>query len=126
MTDRNSSYVQFSPIAYIVKLHIELNNAILISKIVRGPSHRVDNQNEYSTEREGPGTRMSVVPPSSSAQNLHVYFPGKDGKNADVRVESGMENADAKSFVSTSDRYLGNGIQKTVTMFVSENGKEER
>ncbi|PVH90577.1 hypothetical protein DM02DRAFT_505914, partial [Periconia macrospinosa] len=33
-------YVQFAPVAYIIKLHIELNMAVLISKVVRSSSDR--------------------------------------------------------------------------------------
>jgi hypothetical protein len=119
IADDSHSYVQFAPIAYIVKLHIELNNAILISKIVRGSSHRVDNHHDSSTDRRIHGTHISVVGNSPSAQHLHTYFPGKDDKRTDARVENG----DVKSSFSSNDRYQGDGIQKTVTMFISDDSK---
>lgn len=121
--DRSHSYVQFAPIAYIVKLHIELNNAILISKIVRGSSNRVDNHHDSTTDpttdRKIRGTHISVTGISPSAQHLHPYFPGKDEQQTDIIVENG----DAKTSSSSNDRYQGDGIQKTVTMFISDDSE---
>ncbi|KAL1957342.1 hypothetical protein VTO42DRAFT_6131 [Malbranchea cinnamomea] len=50
-------YVQFAPVAYTVKLNIELTMAELISKIVRNSQHRVDNHDSST----GPTARISPV-----------------------------------------------------------------
>ncbi|UZP36563.1 hypothetical protein NXS19_004379 [Fusarium pseudograminearum] len=45
-------YVQFAPLAYIVKLYIELLMANLISKVVRGQSHSRGGEGWYSGSRD--------------------------------------------------------------------------
>jgi hypothetical protein len=45
-------YVQFAPLAYIVKLYIELLMANLISKVVRGQSRSQGGEGWYSGSRD--------------------------------------------------------------------------
>ncbi|EKJ67626.1 hypothetical protein FPSE_12207 [Fusarium pseudograminearum CS3096] len=52
IADGLNKYVQFAPLAYIVKLYIELLMANLISKVVRGQSHSRGGEGWYSGSRD--------------------------------------------------------------------------
>lgn len=86
-------YIQFAPVAYIIKLNIELTMAELISKIVRS-RQKIDIK-EYSTDLT-----------SRSETKVDSYF-----------LESRGYNGKTDIVVATSDeQYEGEGIMKTVTM----------
>jgi len=109
-------YVQFSPVAYIVKLNIELTMAELISKVVRS-AHRVDDQSS-STNRASNGTHLGgrLDGRARMQQRYTGYFPGSDGKNGTVCEE----NADRQLAASDGKHYQGEGIMKTVTTQTKE------
>jgi hypothetical protein len=104
------SYVQFAPVAYTVKLNIELTMAELISKVVRS-SQRVDGQDT---------SNPTVVCSDLASRNLdgnkirhsHGYFPGSTEKGANLVYTEMTEN---HLPLSKSDLCSGDGIVKTVT-----------
>jgi hypothetical protein len=86
-------YIQFAPVAYIVKLNIELTMAELISKIVRS-RQKIDIK-EYSTNL----TTLSET-------QVDSYF-----------LESDRFHGKTDIVVATSDeQYEGEGIMKTRTV----------
>lgn len=117
-SDNHSSYVQFAPVAYTVKLNIELTMAVLISKVVRGV-HRVDDH-DSSTNYAANGTNISSrIDVVTSTQQQNGYFPGSIEKNKNIRVEKTGGHLSA----SDRDRYQGEGIIKTMTMTMTEDGE---
>jgi hypothetical protein len=102
-------YVQFAPVAYTVKLNIELTMAELISKVVRS-SLRVDGQDTSNPTVVGsdPATRNDN---RNTIRNSRGYFPGSAEKSADAVYEM----AESHLPTSTSNLYDGEGIMKTVT-----------
>jgi len=104
MTDLNNfSYVQFAPVAYIVKLHIELTMAVLISKVVRSSSsERVDNG--YSSGHHT--SNRTNVNRSTNPYKLETNISG--GRGGVPRDEN-----------------KGAGIVKTVTTVVKRDSDEE-
>jgi len=55
MCPNGPSYVQFAPVAYIIKLNIELTMAVLISKVVRSSGN--DGRDGYSSSHHFSGLR---------------------------------------------------------------------
>ncbi|KAH0591665.1 hypothetical protein MHUMG1_10596 [Metarhizium humberi] len=103
-------YVQFAPVAYIVKLHVELTMASLIAKVVQSSggnnSNLSNDQNSSTTEPKGRGL-----------MNCSTTF-------ADLRINGGSSAVipDARSSDAGSDIYLfsvSSGIMKTVTTSVT-------
>lgn len=117
--DDHSSYVQFAPVAYTVKLNIELTMAVLISKVVRSV-HRVDNQ-DSSTNYAANTHLNSRIEVMTSTHQPRGYFPGSVVKNAESRAEMG----DGHLAASKRESYQGEGIMKTVTMLMTENGESK-
>jgi len=87
-------YIQFAPVAYIVKLNIELTMAELISKVVRG-AHRVDikDSSVHCTANFSGGT-----------ESADCYFPGSNGHGVTMNTAVGV----------SEEKYKGEGIMKTV------------
>ncbi|RYP67206.1 hypothetical protein DL771_007368 [Monosporascus sp. 5C6A] len=78
-------YVQFAPLAYIVKLYIELLMAVLISKVVRsGAAGRGDGYYGSSGHKSNPTHHMtshvviSGSPPEPKSGNTFLSKLGKD------------------------------------------------
>lgn len=117
-TNSRPSYVQFHPLAYIVKLNIELSMADLISKVVRRQD-RVDNSysNSNPTEltsnpRHGHFNTRGGVFSSSNEQPTHVshVYAGKtlsDSSEGDI-----------------SPQNRGAGIMKTIDTVVQSVEKD--
>ncbi|KAK0622656.1 hypothetical protein B0T14DRAFT_475756 [Immersiella caudata] len=115
-------YLQFAPVAYIVKLHIELSNASLIAKVVRSSSTRpqvgMDASSGHNTKSHtktddaiNPMTSRAIV--TSSAPPL------------DETQRTWEEDFEARSGSSASNTHLapyadekGNGIMRTVETMV--------
>ncbi|KAF4960177.1 hypothetical protein FGADI_1196 [Fusarium gaditjirri] len=109
-------YVQFAPLAYIVKLYIELLMANLISKVVRGNS-RSQGEGWYSSSRDKSnptnyGLTSCVVvttgPPVPTRGNNLMSRMGKDGKD----LESNENNNGSQIHLATFPE--PHGITKTV------------
>lgn len=105
----NFSYVQFAPVAYTVKLNIELSMADLISKVVRS-SYR-DHSGNFDSNRSSDNTHTVSRP--------HSYFPGSAEKQVTAR---GYEE-DEYSNKTDREKYDGEGIVKTVTVMQTEKDK---
>jgi hypothetical protein len=98
------SYIQFAPIAYTFKLHIELTMAELISKIV----HTANRGNFGTTIGNNATSNTNIAGQTitlTSTQQIRSYYSASD-------IESG------KIHIITSDckQYECDGIMKTVTM----------
>jgi hypothetical protein len=101
--------VQFAPVAYTVKLNIELSMADLISKVVRS-SYR-DHSGNFDSNRSSDNTHTVSRP--------HSYFPGSAEKQVTAR---GYEE-DEYSNKTDREKYDGEGIVKTVTVMQTEKDK---
>ncbi|KAF2184505.1 hypothetical protein K469DRAFT_633258 [Zopfia rhizophila CBS 207.26] len=139
-------YVQFAPVAYIIKLNIELTMAILISKVVRNSSDR--NDEWYSDENRTPnGTHLtSRTATGAPMPQRNSFFPGSGRKKTNTCEETASghwptyhcEQGQCKSIVTavTTVAESGDGsckgdrsqegIMKSVTMAVrTEDGKDK-
>ena len=137
-------YVQFAPVAYIVKLHIELSNASLIAKIVRGggggggssgvvSSNRpqvggTDASNSHSKPRTT--TTTGVINPITS----RAVITGSAAPPPNGPQRAWEDDPEARGGSSASDAHLapscgnekgacssisnGNGIVRTVETMV--------
>lgn len=124
-----SRYVQFAPLAYIVKLYIELLMANLISKVVRGTS-RSQGEGWYSSSRDksnptnyGLTSRVVVTtgPPVPTRGSNIMSRMGKDGKD----LESNEGNNGSQVHLATFPE--PHGITKTVeTTVVVGDGESDR
>ncbi|EWY81282.1 hypothetical protein FOYG_15558 [Fusarium oxysporum NRRL 32931] len=122
-------YVQFAPLAYIVKLYIELLMANLISKVVRGNS-RSQGEGWYSSSRDksnptnyGLTSRVVVTtgPPVPTRGSNLMSRMGKDGKD----LESNENNNGSQVHLATFSE--PHGITKTVeTTVVVGDGESDR
>ena len=135
------SYVQFAPVAYIVKLNIELSMAVLISKVVRSSSDRREdryaegNHTLHGTHLTNRSTIGSRIPQQNSACS---------STKVDAHDETASNNWPAShhkqdqhrgvvTMVTTSelpeDNYMDDnseeGILRTVTMAVRSESREE-
>jgi hypothetical protein len=102
--------VQFAPVAYTVKLNIELTMAELISKVVRS-SQRVDGQDVSNPTVVGSDTATRNND-GNKMRDSRGYFPGSAEKAAEV-VYTEMAETHVQS--PQVDLYSGEGIMKTVT-----------
>ncbi|KAF5636119.1 hypothetical protein F52700_5433 [Fusarium sp. NRRL 52700] len=122
-------YVQFAPLAYIVKLYIELLMANLISKVVRGNS-RSQGEGWYSSSRDksnptnyGLTSRVVVTtgPPVPTRGSNMMSRIGKDDKD----LESNEGNNGSQVHLATFPE--PHGITKTVeTTVVVGDGESDR
>ncbi|KAI1852388.1 hypothetical protein JX266_002566 [Neoarthrinium moseri] len=74
----NTIYLQFHPLVYLVKLHIEMNIAELIVKVVKATNHL----NEYGTERQG----VHITPPGGGAHPSHRLAGGNIHRSSGKKV----------------------------------------
>lgn len=108
-------YVQFAPLAYIVKLHIELTMAVLISKVARsGSNTNRDGLQSSSAHKTDPNRRTSRVivttgPAGPGQENDFLHLADRD-----VEARGGSSS----SRVPLSMTYDGQGIVKTVEAIV--------
>lgn len=119
-TNSHNSYVQFHPLAYIVKLNIELSMADLISKIVRRQD-RVDypysnsNPTELtSNPRHGHFDSKSGVFSSQNEQRTQVSHIYATRRLSDSSLSEGN--------IGTQNK--GVGIMKTVATVVQSVEKD--
>lgn len=94
--------------------------AVLISKIVRG-NNRVDGQSSSHDARGGDNHLSTIDQNAYAKQQGQGYFPGRNSSslpNSDIKAEGA-------SSITEHEMYEGGGIVKTVTMFLTEDDKEE-
>ncbi|KAK5659634.1 hypothetical protein OQA88_838 [Cercophora sp. LCS_1] len=122
-------YVQFAPLAYIVKLHIELTMAVLISKVAKGgPRNDKDGLQSSSAHKTDPHRCTSRVVITAGRT---TSAPAKEFlQMADVDVEA--RGSSSSSQMPLSPGYGGQGIVRTVETTVqvdehavSQDGKRE-
>ncbi|KAI5456073.1 hypothetical protein BGZ63DRAFT_436110 [Mariannaea sp. PMI_226] len=116
-------YVQFAPVAYIVKLYIELMMAVLISKVVKsGASGRGDGRYGSSGHKSNPvnnTTSRVVVSGGDTFQRSGTSFLSKLRKEQGTRVSSTGSEIHLATF---ADPY---SITKTVeTTVMVDNGDD--
>ncbi|PVI03670.1 hypothetical protein DM02DRAFT_612114 [Periconia macrospinosa] len=110
-------YVQFHPLVYLVKLHIEMNNADLIIKIVK-VSNRNNQVQGYGMNRTSEAHRSQPGAPQEPA--------GKHQHRVRERF-----TADAKAYAEISSNgpngepIVLNGIQKTISTTVTSKWCED-
>jgi hypothetical protein len=118
LTNSCPSYVQFHPLAYIVKLNIELSMADLISKIVRSQD-RVDNSDSNSHP-----TELTSNPRSRQFDSKigTFSFPNKVSNVCASKVFSGgyPEGGDIGA------HNQGGGIMKTIATVIETVDKGDR
>ncbi|UNI22276.1 hypothetical protein JDV02_008178 [Purpureocillium takamizusanense] len=116
-------YVQFSPVAYIVKLYIELTMATLIAKIVRSSTNdRVVGFNNQSSGayRKSHGHYTTFPGPGSNSGTLAEGDDRNFGH--EVEINKGSSGSDIHLSPYSGD----DGILKTVTtVVVTEHDKEQ-
>ncbi|KAF2401031.1 hypothetical protein EJ06DRAFT_510063 [Trichodelitschia bisporula] len=96
-------YIQFAPVAYTAKLHIELSMAELISKVVRG-RNRVDASDDWTSD----GTVLSShIQGGTKRQTQTLYAKGE--MEIDERSEAGLVGPERQE-----------GILKTVAVVQTE------
>lgn len=103
-------YVQFHPVAYIVKLNIECSLADLISKVVRG-KERTD---VFHPDSNSNPTELTSHTRTGKASK-HTTFSG----NLDSCHRAGVRKADPDEIsLEKEEQYGHNGIMKTVATTV--------
>ncbi|RYP28794.1 hypothetical protein DL767_007053 [Monosporascus sp. MG133] len=116
-------YVQFAPLAYIVKLYIELLMAVLISKVVRsGAAGRGDGWYGSSGHKSNPthhGTSHVVISGSAPGLKSGNTFLSKFGKDAPARESS------TGSEIHLATHPGQHGITKTVETTIVVNDGED-
>ncbi|RYP91166.1 hypothetical protein DL770_002728 [Monosporascus sp. CRB-9-2] len=116
-------YVQFAPLAYIVKLYIELLMAVLISKVVRsGAAGRRDGWYGSSGHKSNPthhGTSRVVISGSAPESKSGNTFLSKLGKDAPAREGS----TGSEIYLTTHPGQ--HGITKTVETTIVVNDGED-
>jgi hypothetical protein len=95
--------------------------AILISKIVRG-AYRIDNQGS-STDAAADNTHLRTTNHGTVVkQQPPEYYPGRDLES----LHTCAGNAYGSPSLTDQETYEGEGIVKTVTMFVTEDDEVDR
>ncbi|KAH8725584.1 hypothetical protein GQ44DRAFT_615329 [Phaeosphaeriaceae sp. PMI808] len=136
------AYVQFAPVAYIIKLNIELTMAVLISKVVRSGSDRNDERSSkgtHLTNCSNPGARMPQQDgffPSSGRKRTTIHekttWPVsqcEQGQGQGRGIVTAVTTASECGKDNCKSDNTGEGIMKTVTMAVStgyREGSEDR
>ncbi|PNY25383.1 Uncharacterized protein TCAP_04675, partial [Tolypocladium capitatum] len=116
-------YVQFAPVVYIVKLHIELTMAALIAKIVRSRNEGHFGYPHQSTgNRRKSNTHYATFPePRASGSTANRNDTASPSFGNDTQINKGGDESDIHLSTYPGD----GGIMKTVTtIVVSENDKE--
>jgi hypothetical protein len=75
-------YLQFHPLTYLVKLHIEMNMAELITKVVKASN---PNGYDYSDSRSRSGQKSGKT---TTGKKMGSVFPG----NNQTFIEAGGDN----------------------------------
>ncbi|KAF7563997.1 hypothetical protein G7046_g121 [Stylonectria norvegica] len=97
-------YLQFHPLAYLVKLHIEMNMADLITKVVKASS--ATGYPDYSNERSRSAPKSSQRGPTNGSKKVASMFAGGNT----TYIEAGGDD------IEMPNRDLsGGGIHKTTT-----------
>ncbi|KAK3357775.1 hypothetical protein B0T25DRAFT_517156 [Lasiosphaeria hispida] len=115
-------YVQFAPLSYIVKLHIELIMAVLISKVVKhsnSPSHD-GLHNRVLEHNLGASPQVAITSGKHAAKPSVASFLGLSGSSASRDVDMEGEDGVVGSEIPLEDRE-GRGIVKTVETTVVVN-----
>ncbi|KAH7080026.1 hypothetical protein BKA63DRAFT_590349 [Paraphoma chrysanthemicola] len=140
------AYVQFAPVAYIIKLNIELTMAVLISKVVRGSSDR--NGESYSMENDtANGThqknRSTTTAPMPQRDSFFSSLSRRKIKTPDnttstpwpiKHCKQGQSKVVVTAVTTTAERgedsfkgdHKDEGIMKTVTMAMRSDDREDR
>ncbi|KAF7556871.1 hypothetical protein G7Z17_g1111 [Cylindrodendrum hubeiense] len=111
-------YLQFHPLAYLVKLHIEMNMAELITKVVKASNQT--GYPDYSGSRSQPTGNKSAASRAQTTNSKHMRSVFPDGHV--TFVQGGGDD------IEMPNRDHG-GIQKTTTTQVvvkSQSGYDEQ
>ncbi|EMD93177.1 hypothetical protein COCC4DRAFT_151123 [Bipolaris maydis ATCC 48331] len=135
------TYVQFAPVAYIVKLNIELSMAVMISKVVRSSSDRRDdryaegNHTLHGIHRTNSSTLGSRIPQQNSNHSVAKVDAHNEtaSSNWPVSYHKQDQHRGIVTMVTTSELPEDNctddnseeGILRTVTMAVRSEYREE-
>ena len=124
------SYVQFAPVAYIVKLHIELSNASLIAKVVRSGSKRPQVGMDASSSHKSHSRPGGINPMTSCAVITSTAPQKEEGPRAweEPEARGGSSGSDVhlapSPYVKDSNVNKGNGIVRTVETMVVVNAAD--
>ncbi|KAH6847177.1 hypothetical protein B0I37DRAFT_414939 [Chaetomium sp. MPI-CAGE-AT-0009] len=117
-------YVQFAPLAYIVKLHVEITMAVLISKVARsGSSSKKDGLQEGSSQKTDLDLHTSRVEITGGRKtHTSAHTVTFHASRNDVEARGGSSGSETPlSFQAPNDQ----GIMKTVeTMVMVERGED--
>ncbi|GAM44017.1 hypothetical protein TCE0_060f19300 [Talaromyces pinophilus] len=108
-------YVQFAPVAYIVKLNIELTMAVLISKVVRSSSRDRQHEEAYSSSNNL-SRRRTQHACRADTNHRDSLFPS--ATRMDTLISGPTLNK------HNDQEYQGPGIMKTVVATVRMNDSE--
>ncbi|KAK4104448.1 hypothetical protein N658DRAFT_521107 [Parathielavia hyrcaniae] len=109
-------YVQFSPLAYIVKLNIEITMAVIISKVARsGSTGKRDGLQEGSSQKtdldHGTTARVEISGGPKTQDQAHAFHISRN----DVEARGGSSSGSEAPLSHTRDEQ---GIMKTVETMV--------
>lgn len=116
---RSNSYVQFAPVVYIIKLHIELTMAALIAKIVKKTVTNTRGLYAHQPGRNPGKAYAQVSEPSERGENRSsTGTQSATTLGHDVEIQKGEYVADMPL-----NGYSGKiAIMKTVTTTISSAG----
>ncbi|EMD62762.1 hypothetical protein COCSADRAFT_37689 [Bipolaris sorokiniana ND90Pr] len=123
------SYVQFAPVAYIVKLNIELSIAVLISKVMRSSSDKRDGRyaegnhtlnSTHITNRSTSSTKVNAHGETAST-NWPTSHHKQDQHQGIVTMVTTSEVPEDNCIDDNSEE----GILRTVTMAVRSDYRED-
>ncbi|KAI1264776.1 hypothetical protein F5Y18DRAFT_390058 [Xylariaceae sp. FL1019] len=106
-------YVQFHPLVYLLKLHIELNVTDLLAKIVRldegahhgssGPSTGAKATNDQASKGNSRNIRMTtLISTNRGADNVDNEFKGGIQKTVETEIRFNKDDSDAASRASST------------------------
>ncbi|KAF2181900.1 hypothetical protein K469DRAFT_740448 [Zopfia rhizophila CBS 207.26] len=104
-------YVQFAPVAYIIKLNIELTMAILISKVVRSSADRAEDWYSKGNHTSNGTQLTSRTAAGNPTPQSDSFFPGSGRKNVNIRGETANGHWSMCHYEQDQEK----GIVKTVT-----------
>ncbi|KAH8728902.1 hypothetical protein GQ44DRAFT_823678 [Phaeosphaeriaceae sp. PMI808] len=111
-------YVQFHPLVYLIKLHIEMNNADLIIKIVKATNHNNQIQGygvDYTSAIHRSQKPKPEAPPRTTVERTTVEHTHRIGKRPSAKAKT---HVDIFSDGPNEQPIVLNGIQKTVSTTV--------
>ncbi|KAK1752021.1 hypothetical protein QBC47DRAFT_63934 [Echria macrotheca] len=106
-------YVQFAPLAYMVKLQIELTMAVLIGKVVKKGNSRHDGlqaSSSHKTDFTHGDTKVVITSGHNTRKPGNSFFGESDG---DIEARGSTSGSQSPLSAATE-----NGIMKTVEMVV--------